>query len=296
MQQAERRIDDSIPWIPAVVVVFIIIGIGYFLLKKEEQPAVPAKQQPVISQAKPEIPSELKIPEIRHPVPELPVDTEEPAGIEQSLGQPVKEEAKPLPPLDESDPSFIDTLNRLFDPKQLDELFLLRAIIRHFVVTIDNMTGPKLPQNFSITRPPSGKFAVHNDAAEHMFIDAKNYERYSRYIDFIETLDIRRLVSTYAHYYPLFQQAYREVGYPNRYFNDRLIEVIDHLLAAPEVQGPVELVRPKVFYQFADPELESLSAGQKIIIRIGPDNARKAKARLRELRKALTTPGIAAHN
>ena len=73
MQQAERRIDDSIPWIPAVVVVFIIIGIGYFLLKKEEQPAVPAKQQPVISQAKPEIPSELKIPEIRHPVPELPV-------------------------------------------------------------------------------------------------------------------------------------------------------------------------------------------------------------------------------
>ena len=286
MQQAERRKDESVPWIPAAIVVFIIIGIGYFLLKKEEQqpPAPPAERSQVVTEAKPAIPSELKIPEIKHPVPEAPPETEEPAGIEESLGQPVKQETKPLPQLDESDPSFIDALKHLFDPKQLDELFLLRAIIRHFVVTIDNMTGPKLPQKFSVTRPPAGQFTVNRNAADQMFIQ------------FFETLDTPRTVSIYVHYYPLFQQAYRELGYPGRYFNDRLVEVIDHLLAAPEVQGPIELVRPKVFYQFANPDLEALSAGQKIMVRIGPDNARKVKAKLRELRKALTTPATAPHN
>ena len=61
------------------------------------------------------------------------------------------------------------------------------------------------------------------------------------------------------------------------------------MLAAPEVQGPVKLTRPKVFYQFADPELEALPAGQKILIRIGAGNATKVKAKLREIRSELTT-------
>lgn len=296
MQQADRQRDDSVPWIPAVIVVLIIIGAGYFLLKKEEQPVAPAKQPAVVATPKPEIPSELRIPEIKHPVPEAPVESETPIEIEQTLGQPIKKEAKPLPPLEESDPSFRDALNQLFDPAQLEELFLLRAIIRHFVVTIDNMTGPKLPQKFSITRPPAGKFTVNKDGTERMFIDPENYNRYSPYVGFIKALDTRRIVSTYVHYYPLFQQAYKEVGYPNRYFNDRLIEVIDHLLATPDVQGPVELVRPKVFYQFADPELEALSAGQKILVRIGHDNAVTIKSKLMELRKALVSTGTAAHN
>jgi len=296
MQQAERQSDDSIPWIPAAIVVLIIIGGGYFLLKKEEQPVAPAEQPPVVTKAEPGIPSELRIPEIKHPIPETPVEIEKPVGIEQNLGQPIKNEAKPLPSLEESDPSFREELNRLFDPKQLEDLFLLRAVIRHFVVTIDNMTGPKLPQKFSITRSPAGKFAINKDGTEHMFIDPKNYARYARFVEFIEAMDTRRIVSVYVHYYPLFQQAYREIGYPNRYFNDRLIEVIDHLLATPDVQGPIELVRPKVFYQFADTDLEALSAGQKIMVRIGHDNAMKVKAKLGVLRKALATTGNASHN
>ncbi|MEJ2700374.1 MAG: DUF3014 domain-containing protein, partial [Desulfuromonadales bacterium] len=63
---------------------------------------------------------------------------------------------------------------------------------------------------------------------------------------------------------------------------------IDHLLAAPEVQGPIRVVRPSVRYKFADPDLEALSAGQKILIRMGPDNAAKVKAKLREIRQELT--------
>jgi hypothetical protein len=63
--------------------------------------------------------------------------------------------------------------------------------------------------------------------------------------------------------------------------------VIDHLLAARLIEGPVKLVQRKVLYEFADPELEALSAGQKIMIRIGPENAARLKAKLLEIRREL---------
>ena len=67
-----------------------------------------------------------------------------------------------------------------------------------------------------------------------------------------------------------------------------MVEVIDILLAGPDFQEPVRLVRPKVYYEFADAELEALPAGQKILIRIGAENAAKIKAKLREIRGELT--------
>ncbi|HKC44456.1 MAG TPA: DUF3014 domain-containing protein, partial [Burkholderiales bacterium] len=77
----------------------------------------------------------------------------------------------------------------------------------------------------------------------------------------------------------------------NHYFNDRLVEVIDHLLATPTVTGPIKLARPWVLYEYADPALESRSAGQKALIRMGPENAARLKAKLREIRQRVT--GIA---
>jgi hypothetical protein len=105
-------------------------------------------------------------------------------------------------------------------------------------------------------------------------------------------------VAVYVRLYPLFQKAYEELGYPNRYFNDRLVEVIDHLLAAPEPAGPLRLVRPPVKgpielqgpyarYDFADPALESRSAGQKMMMRMGPENEKRLKAKLNEVRRQL---------
>ena len=103
----------------------------------------------------------------------------------------------------------------------------------------------------------------------------------------VDQVDATALVGVYERYYPLFQQAYRELGYQNGYFNDRLVEVLDHLLAAPDAGAAPALVHPSVFYQYADPALEQLSAGQKILVRMGPANAARVKAKLREVRAAL---------
>jgi len=124
-----------------------------------------------------------------------------------------------------------------------------------------------------------------------MFLDPANYDRYSAFVRLAESVDLQRLVNIYVRYYHRFQEAYENLGYPDRYFNDRLVGVIDNMLASPEVTGRIALVQPKVFYRFSNPKLQALSAGQKILIRMGPDNADRVKVRLRELRRLLTGPG-----
>jgi hypothetical protein len=118
-------------------------------------------------------------------------------------------------------------------------------------------------------------------------MSAAIFARFARHVQLLQAVDTQRAVAAYVKLYPLFQRAYQELGYPKGYFNDRLVAVIDNLLAAPQVRGPVALVQPKVNYEFADPALESLSAGQKILVRIGPDNAARVKAKLAELRREL---------
>lgn len=198
----------------------------------------------------------------------------------------IMQTAEPLPQLDESDEEISAAINQLTD---VTELFLFKSFIRHFVVTIDNMTNQKIPQRYVFNQRVPDKFAVIKLDEDSALLDSKNFKRYEKFVDLAESIDTRKLVAHYVRFYPLFQEAYEELGYPDRYFNDRLIEVMDHLLAAPEIKGPIKLLRPKVFYQFADPELEALSAGQKIFVRIGVENARRVKSKLRELRVILTT-------
>ncbi len=73
----------------------------------------------------------------------------------------------------------------------------------------------------------------------HATIDQHNFTRYKPMVAVIGKLDMRQLAALYVHYYPLFQQAYQELGYPNGYFNDRLVQVIDNLLAAPQPKEPL---------------------------------------------------------
>jgi hypothetical protein len=118
-------------------------------------------------------------------------------------------------------------------------------------------------------------------------IDPKNAARYAPYVKIAVAVDPKKLVGLYMRLYPLFQQAYEELGYPKKYFNDRLIAVLNELLAAPNIKEPVKLVQPNVFFQYADPDLERRSIGQRILMRIGNKNEALVKVRLREIRQEL---------
>jgi Protein of unknown function (DUF3014) len=159
------------------------------------------------------------------------------------------------------------------------------------VATIDNLPRDKVPQRMWPAKPTAGRFVTGQQGGE-IHLSTENYRRYAAFVRLVEGVDTKKLVALYITYYPLFQQAYRDLGYPKGYFNDRLVEVIDHLNATPDVSGPVKLTRPWVMYQFADPDLEARSFGQKILIRMGSENAAKIKAKLREIRQQVTSGSV----
>ncbi|HXR20427.1 MAG TPA: DUF3014 domain-containing protein [Steroidobacteraceae bacterium] len=196
---------------------------------------------------------------------------------------------EPLPPLETSDKPMHDSLADLLGAKSVDELIRADMLVRHIVVTVDNLPRKHLAVELRPTKNLPGSFAVSGDD-QSATIDSSNYQRYAPYVHLLQALNTQQFTTQYFHYYPLFQQAYESLGYPNGYFNDRLVATIDDALAAPDVRGPVALVRPNVMYQYADPKIEALSAGQKLMVRMGPDNEAVVKAKLRELRAA-----VAAH-
>lgn len=192
-----------------------------------------------------------------------------------------------LPTLSKSDPALWAGLSALVGPTSMKRLFYPNEMIRHIVVTIDNLPRETMAARLLPIKPAQGKFMVAA-SGKNMTIAPENAGRYMPYIRFADMVGTKRLVAVYIHFYPLFQRAYEDLGYPNGYFNNRLVAVIDHLLAVPEVEGPLALAQPHVLYTFADPALEARSAGQKILLRIGRENAVSIKAKLREIRSEVT--------
>jgi hypothetical protein len=213
-------------------------------------------------------------PAIRHPIEAAPPPDE-----------PAAEPAEPLPALADSDGAMRGALVGLFE-QRLEKFFNLQGTIHRIVATADNLPRDHLSLQLMPVKPVEG-WLVTAGKGESLRLSPKNAARYAPYVRLAEAVPTRALVAVYVRFYPLFQQQYEQLGYPGKYFNDRLVQVIDHLLAAPEVQGPVLLTQPKVQYKFADPELEGLSDGQKILVRMGSENAAKVKAKLREIRSAL---------
>jgi hypothetical protein len=192
--------------------------------------------------------------------------------------------SEPLPALAESDPTVQQSLEQLFG-RGLGQYLVPKDIVRHAVVTIDNLPRKKNATQMWPVKPLGGE--LKTSSGNELLLNASNYERYVPIVKLATTADTRQIVAVYKRFYPLFQQAYVDLGYPEGYFNNRLIEVIDHLLETPEVDGPVKLVQPGVFYEFADPGLESRSSGQKLLLRMGSDNAAAVKLKLRDIRREI---------
>lgn len=241
---------------------------GFYLWQESMKPPL----QVLEPMAPPAAPTAQAEPAIRYPIP-----------------QSDDAKAKPLPPLDQSDKAIRDELYGLIGLQALNALFNSEHFVRNVVVTIDNLPRKTLAVRLLPTKPATGGDGfVTSGNGDSLSIAEGNAVRYKPFIRVAAVIDAKKLVASYVHYYPLFQRAYEELGYPKGYFNDRLVAVIDHLLDAPEVEGPVRLTQPHVLYKFADPELEGASAGHKIMVRMGDANAEEVKVKLREIRRELT--------
>jgi hypothetical protein len=189
-------------------------------------------------------------------------------------------------------------LEQLLGRATVASFFVTDDFARRFAATADNLGRSHAPALLWPVTPTAGRFTVEDSEGATVIAQA-NAARYAPFVRMVEALDVARAMELYRRMYPLLQNAYQELGFPHSYFNDRVIKVIDLLLATPqpeaplkvqlvEVKGSVASTRPWVRYEFADPDLESLAAGQKILLRVGPDNERRLKAKLTQIRAALS--------
>jgi hypothetical protein len=254
----------------AVAVLAGLVGYYYYHWLQQQAQRAPVTTPPAATIAAPE-PQASPEPATRHPLPAP------------------KAQAS-LPTLAHSDAMARDSVVALIGRKAFEARVVPDQLIRRIVATVDNLPRPTAPRRKMPLNPVKGAFLTARTGDE-IVIGAANFARYAPFVRVMESVDPRALVSSYIRAYPLFQRAYEELGYPGKYFNDRLMEALDDMLDAPEIDAPIKLVRPRILYQFADPDLEARSAGQKILLRMGRENASRVKAKLREIRRELVAAG-----
>ncbi|MGE5117519.1 MAG: DUF3014 domain-containing protein [Betaproteobacteria bacterium] len=266
-------------WLPGLALLAAVVAALIYWWPRAPRPQLPASDIPaaaVTPAAPPPVAATPSEPAIKHPI-----------------------EAASAAPLPQTDQITV-ALNELLGAKAVHAFVQTDSFAQRLVITVDNLGRPFAASRLWPVNPAPGRFEVAAEGDPHT-IAPRNAERYDAFVRFVDGVDPARAVATYKKLYPQFQRAYEEQGYPGRYFNDRVVEVIDQLLATPEPDGPLAVRLTEVKgplaskqtwrrYEYGKPEYESLSSGQKMLLRMGPAHERRLKAKLRELRQRLAGP------
>ncbi|MFV8784006.1 DUF3014 domain-containing protein [Microbulbifer sp. SA54] len=265
-------------WLVALLVVAaVVFGIYWFAVRDAAKPEVP----PPVSEK---------------PVEAAPkVDLEEP---EEPVLPPVPEPAEPvepprtLPALNDSDKEARDDIISLSADGALAKWIVPDEVVRKWVALVNTASkGELMPKNRPFTNlegPITVKdLETRSDGAKVYILSQENYQRYDQAVRLFAMVDSDQAVKLYQFWYPRLKQAYGELGLKNKNFHAAVMAAIDQALAAPEIDGPIKLVRPTVYYKFADEKLEKMPGLHKLMIRIGPDNAARVKEKLKELKAKL---------
>jgi hypothetical protein len=270
----QRRYVSSVA-VPAVVIASV--AAGWFWLSR------------------PDLPPDVT------PAGNLPPPTQEAPQVQQNPT------STPLPAPDSElvqASGITDALVSLLGSEAVLRFLATKDFPRRTVATLDSLGRDHAPVAAWPVLPAPDRFLVDH-AGGSQFISEKNSLRYKPFVAFVAAVDAARAVDLYRRMYPLLNQAYRELGLSRQSLNDRVLEVIDLLLATPEpstrlevsltqVKGPIPSANPWTRYEFADRNLQQLPAGQKILLRVGPENRKQLKEKLRELRTQVLQVSVTA--
>ncbi len=290
-----KRSTKTLAALVSLVIVAVIGYVGWSILATP-----PAASPEAVTSAAPEptaapvVPDAAPVAAVSAPAIQYPIEA---IAVTPSAAK------APLPSLQEADAYVRQALSDFLDAKDMLRFLQPEQFVAHLVATVDNLPRPHATVALWPVTPTPGRFTVGSGddsaAALSGTIHPDNYLRYSPFVAFVEAVDTTNAVALYVHLYPLFQQAYRDLGYPNGSFNDRLVEVIDHLLALPVHVEPLHVSRPDVkgehrprapwvTYEFTDPTLNDLSTGQKMLLRAGAVNHQRLRTKLMAIRAQLT--------
>jgi hypothetical protein len=273
----QPRKNSSTTMIVIVVLALIAVAAAFFFLRDDAPDASPiaTTQVAVTPQAMASSSSASVAPMVEYTPPQPAIEVE------------------PLPGLNDSDASVLAALQQLRGEGLL-QLLVPQEVLRKFVLAVNNVAEGKVIHEYRpVISPPPPFIAetfsvmVEGSAVDQERVSPNNYQRYEPYVTTLALIDSDAAIAVYRRFYPLLEEAFRELGLKKPNFHSVMIAAIDNILVTPDIQGDLLLVRPKVFYQYADPALETLPQTHKLMLRMGPENARSVKASLRQLRARL---------
>lgn len=197
-----------------------------------------------------------------------------------------------LPLLNESDPLVESKLPNITWQQELLKLVITDDIIRRFVVFTDNFSQGNLVYDRSLLiRPKEGfsanKFTNKETGKQSLVWNEKSSNRFNIYVDLLRSFNTDELISFYISIKPLIDEAYQELGYPEKDFTDVLQLSILQVLDAEAPDFLPVLSRTSVMYTYADKNLEALSDSEKLLLRLGKENVLVIKSVLLDISEKL---------
>lgn len=228
------------------------------------------------------------------PEPVEPAATESLAEPEPGTGEMEQAPIVDLPALADSDEWMRAVVGQLSSHPQVVEWLMTDELIRRFTAAVDNVAEGNSPRRQVDFMVPDDSFEAVS-AGSRTVVAEDSYDRFDGMIGVVESFDTRGTAELYRSLEPLLDESYRELGYPDRDFEQTLIRAVNTLLSTPIVEGEVELTEKVSSFEYADPRLEALSDAQKQFLRLGPDNLRRLQAKVRELALAVGIPAEDLH-
>lgn len=222
-------------------------------------------------------------------LPAVPIEVEETAPEPAKLIEP-EIAAPPLPPLPKLNDSDIEVAKDLLALNWragLAGLFNREEMLRHFVVTVDNLAQGQLVAGQPVLKAPASGYQVEKLSEDRFRASPSNAQRYEPYIQLLESVPEQHMIALKKRYQPLLEEAFSELGYPDITFDQRLEQAIAVLLATPEMSEGAELTQPSVMYIYADADLEALPEAQKQLLRLSTAQQQRLKALLKRYQQAL---------
>lgn len=295
--QTSSQMAQMKPYLIAAGVLFVILLVAFFWPSSSEPE--PIVSQPVAVEIEPEQSAfndeslnnlnsadagqrNVPEPDVFEGTPEI-----------QSLELEASDEMPPPPPmeiepepLDESDGAVKSALLAIAESPLVAKYIVDEGLLQKFVINVNNIANEEMSPNHSLLTKPDSSFRIYQQA-DREWIDAASFKRYNSYVDALESMSTDDLLSLLDTYRPIIEEKYAEISMPNSSFDTTLLDAINELLDTPVVPLPIEVYSDSVMYKYRDDKLENLSGPQKQLLRTGPENTRRIKDILRDLKDAL---------
>jgi len=194
-----------------------------------------------------------------------------------------------LPPLPNSDAMLRELVATLSRHPLLARFLATKDLVRGVTLAIVQIGDGRTPAAPLTVLRPTVRLDI--GAGQSGKVSSENFARWEAAVRALQSIPPSDAAQVYVNVKRLFDEAYRELGYPNGDFDDAIAKAIRMLKATPDVTTDLVLLRRDGYFEHEDAALRSLPPVQKQLVLMGAENRRRILSWLQQLAATLELKG-----